>query len=242
MTIKDQETIEAIHNLFHEVVEFVQVAFDDVKQSPERSFEHYQKIMKLPICQSDTEFPEWVNVPPPFIPFLGSIYKDSLQAMIQFIEPVLTWTTGLREKHKNLKKWQLETKKLLKRAFFSKMALHDFMREVGTLEQHFLYERGLYRERLNIRNKELAEKSQRFVDDFIQRRSGQRQAGAKIKDALEWSRAMSKNRMMTALGIRDYDTFNSFAARHGLKMYNKSLWQICLDNLSQKEKEKLEKA
>lgn len=146
MTIKDQETIEAIHNLFHEVVEFVQVAFDDVKQSPERSFEHYQKIMKLPICQSDTEFPEWVNVPPPFIAFLGSIYKDSLQAMIQFIEPVLTWTTGLREKHKNLKKWQLETKKLLKRAFFSKMALHDFMCEVGTLETHFGYEYRLYLE------------------------------------------------------------------------------------------------
>ena len=58
----------------------------------------------------------------------------------------------------------------------------------------------------------------------------------------EWSKPMSKSKMMNALGIDSYETFNAYAKRHGIKEINRKTFQICLDKMSNTEKDKLSKA
>lgn len=58
----------------------------------------------------------------------------------------------------------------------------------------------------------------------------------------EYSKAMSKQRMMTALKIESYETFNSFAKRHGLKKINRKVYQIRTDTMTKPEREKLKNA
>jgi hypothetical protein len=62
---------------------------------------------------------------------------------------------------------------------------------------------------------------------------------AKVLKQKELSPPVSKSRMMTVLKILDYNIFNSYAKRHGLKKINRKTYQICLDDMSEKEKEKL---
>ena len=65
---------------------------------------------------------------------------------------------------------------------------------------------------------------------------------ASRKNDSEWSKPMSKSKMMSALGIDSYETFNAFANRHGIREINRKTFQICLDKMSNKEKDKLIKA
>lgn len=61
------------------------------------------------------------------------------------------------------------------------------------------------------------------------------------KEPAEWSKPMSKTRMMNALGIDSIDTFNSYAERVGIRPINRKIHQIRLDKMQQKDREKLEK-
>jgi len=58
----------------------------------------------------------------------------------------------------------------------------------------------------------------------------------------EWSKPMSKTRMMTALGMYSTDTFNSYAKRIGIRHINSKTHQLCLDTLTQKQRDSLQKA
>ncbi len=56
------------------------------------------------------------------------------------------------------------------------------------------------------------------------------------------SKPLPKIRMMNALGIDSYETFNAFAARHGLEKISRKLYRIRLDKMDRTTREKLEKA
>ena len=82
--------------------------------------------------------------------------------------------------------------------------------------------------------------------------TGQKPGAAFVKEPLKelvkaeeenWSKAMTKMRMMTALDIYSYWTFNQFAERHGIRKVggNRQLWQIRLDKMDQPDREKLER-
>ncbi len=58
----------------------------------------------------------------------------------------------------------------------------------------------------------------------------------------EWSKPMSKSRMMQALGIDSEHTFNAFAERIGIRRINRKTFQLRIDDLGSQEREKLEKA
>ena len=58
----------------------------------------------------------------------------------------------------------------------------------------------------------------------------------------EWSKPMSKRKMMSALGMTSYKKFNAFAKKHGIEQAgNRKLWQIRLDNMDKNTRFKLEK-
>ncbi|MEE9371215.1 MAG: hypothetical protein V3W45_07080 [Sedimentisphaerales bacterium] len=56
------------------------------------------------------------------------------------------------------------------------------------------------------------------------------------------SKPMPKSRMMSALNIDSYETFNSFADRYGIEKINRKTYQIRLDKMDARTREKLEKA
>ena len=58
----------------------------------------------------------------------------------------------------------------------------------------------------------------------------------------EWSRPMSKAKMMAALKIDGLYTFNTFANRHGIVKLNHKTHRIRIDRMNKKDREKLEKA
>jgi hypothetical protein len=58
----------------------------------------------------------------------------------------------------------------------------------------------------------------------------------------EWSKPMSKTRMMTALGMYSTDTFNSYANRIGIRHINFKTHQLCLDTLSPEQRDRIQKA
>jgi hypothetical protein len=59
----------------------------------------------------------------------------------------------------------------------------------------------------------------------------------------QWSKAMSKAKMMAALGLDSYKTFNAFAKRHGIEEAgNRQTFIIRLDKMDEKTRSKLEKA
>lgn len=58
----------------------------------------------------------------------------------------------------------------------------------------------------------------------------------------DWSKPMSKNRMMAALGMDSIDTFNLYAERQGITSLNRSTHQIRLDQMDAKTRGKLENA
>ncbi len=58
----------------------------------------------------------------------------------------------------------------------------------------------------------------------------------------DWSKPMSKSRMMNALGMDSLDTFNLYAERQGIRSLNRSTHQIRLDQMDAKTRGKLENA
>lgn len=58
----------------------------------------------------------------------------------------------------------------------------------------------------------------------------------------DYSKPMSKTDMMKALGIDSLTKFNGFAKQHGIKKITRKIWQLRLDDLSSREREKIEKA
>lgn len=65
---------------------------------------------------------------------------------------------------------------------------------------------------------------------------------ADVRNDGEWSKPMSKSRMMIALGIDSEHTFNAFAERIGIRRINRKTFQLRIDDLGSQEREKLEKA
>jgi hypothetical protein len=61
------------------------------------------------------------------------------------------------------------------------------------------------------------------------------------QNCIELSKPMPKSQMMRVLKIDGQDKFNSWAKEHGLKRINRKTFQICLDNMSEKEKILLKK-
>jgi len=66
----------------------------------------------------------------------------------------------------------------------------------------------------------------------------------KVRDTKngEWSKPLSKSQMMKALGIDSLTKFNGFAKQHGIKKITRKIWQLRLNDLSSREREKLGKA
>lgn len=69
------------------------------------------------------------------------------------------------------------------------------------------------------------------------------QTGEKRESDVEWSKEMSKSVMMTKLSIDGYWKFNKFAENHGIQKVgdNRQLFQIRIDKMNSKDREKLEK-
>jgi hypothetical protein len=58
----------------------------------------------------------------------------------------------------------------------------------------------------------------------------------------DWSKPMSKSKMMTALGIDSAKTFNTFAAHAGIRPAgNRQTFQLCMDTLTQPQRDQLAK-
>ena len=56
----------------------------------------------------------------------------------------------------------------------------------------------------------------------------------------EWSKPMSKAEMMQALGIDDIKKFNKWAAQYGIKKLGQKTFQIRLDNMDKRSRQKLD--
>ncbi len=57
---------------------------------------------------------------------------------------------------------------------------------------------------------------------------------------MEWSKPMTKKKMMTALGFDSYKTFKVFARRHGIKQAgNRQTHQLSMRQLSSENRERL---
>jgi len=71
--------------------------------------------------------------------------------------------------------------------------------------------------------------------------SGQKKKGTPKPEAAagEWSKPMSKARMMRILRIDSYHTLNAFAKRHGIQKINRQTFRICLDTLDEETCSKL---
>lgn len=70
----------------------------------------------------------------------------------------------------------------------------------------------------------------------------ERIAGVEPLDGADWSRPLSKIRIMNALGIDSPKAFNAFARRQGIKTITRSTHQICLKGLPQSQRNRLETA
>ncbi len=62
-----------------------------------------------------------------------------------------------------------------------------------------------------------------------------------IPDTREWSKPMSKTRLMGILKIDSIEKFNSYAERLGLKTINRKSHQLCMDTMTPKEKDALDR-
>jgi hypothetical protein len=82
------------------------------------------------------------------------------------------------------------------------------------------------------------------IESEIKKETGKAETGNLINTSQnsDYSKPMPKIDMMKALKIDGFSKFNSFAKRHGIKKINRKLWQLRLNDLSSREREKLEKA
>ena len=74
-------------------------------------------------------------------------------------------------------------------------------------------------------------------------KDGQEDSGGKAGDitSQEWSKPMSKGEMMQALGIDDIKKFNKWAAQYGIKKLGQKTFQIRLDNMDKRSRQKLDR-